>query len=74
MKLHGHIDSKAILGYKLPKNIEDQKASLALRVKSPAILKIFEHLLEVELQIKNTPATNRELLLYGAFIKLQSYL
>jgi DNA polymerase-3 subunit delta len=74
MKLHGHIDSKAILGYKLPKNIEEQKASLALRVKSPAILKIFEHLLEVELQMKNTPATNRELLLYGAFIKLQSYL
>jgi DNA polymerase-3 subunit delta len=74
MKLHGHIDSKAILGYKLPKNIEEQKATLALKVKSPAILKIFEHLLEVELQLKTTPATNRELLLYGAFIKLQSYL
>jgi DNA polymerase-3 subunit delta len=74
MKLHGHVDSKAILGYKLPKNIEDQKASLALRVKSPAILKMFEHLLEVELQMKTTPATNRELLLYGAFIRLQSYL
>jgi DNA polymerase-3 subunit delta len=74
MKLHGHVDSKKILGYKLPKNIEDQKANLALRVKSPALLKIFEHLLEVELQIKKSPATNRELLLYGAFIKLQSYL
>ncbi|KIM06508.1 MAG: DNA polymerase III subunit delta [Sulfurovum sp. FS06-10] len=74
MKLHGHIDSKAILGYQLPKQIEEQKANLALKVKSPAILKIFEHLLEVELQLKNTPATNRELLLYGAFIKLQSYL
>lgn len=74
MKLHGHIDSKAILGYKLPKQIEDQKANLALRVKGPALLKIFEHLLEVELQIKNTPASNRELLLYGAFIKLQSFL
>ena len=74
MKLHGNIDSKAILGYKLPKNIENQKANLALKVKSPAILKIFEHLLEVELQIKNTPSSNRELLLYGAFIKLQSYL
>jgi len=74
MKLHGHVDSKAILGYKLPKNIEEQKASLALRVKSPAILKMFEHLLEVELQMKTTPATNRELLLYGAFIRLQSYL
>ena len=74
MKLHGDIDSKAILGYKLPKHIEEQKANLALKIKSPNILKIFEHLLEVELQIKNTPATNRELLLYGAFIKLQSYI
>jgi len=74
MKLNGHIDSKAILGYKLPKQIEDQKGNLALRVKSPALLKIFEHLLEVELQMKNTPATNRELLLYGAFIKIQNIL
>jgi len=74
MKLNGHIDSKAILGYKLPKPIEDQKANLALRVKSPALLKIFEYLLEIELELKKAPAANRELLLYGAFIKLQNYL
>ena len=74
MKLNGHIDSKAILGYKLPKPIEDKKANLALRVKSPALLKIFEYLLEIELEIKKAPAANRELLLYGAFIRLQSYL
>ena len=74
MKLNGHIDSKAILGYKLPKPIEDQKGTLALRVKSPALLKIFEHLLEVELALKKAPSANRELLLYGAFIKLQSFL
>jgi len=74
MKLNGHIDSKAILGYKLPPNIEKQKANLALRVKSSSIVKIFEHLLEVELGLKNSSSTNRELLLYGAFIKLQSYL
>lgn len=74
MKLNGHIDSKAILGYKLPKPIEDKKANLALRVKSPALLKIFEHLLEIELEIKKASPNNRELLLYGAFIKLQSFL
>ncbi|SFV66015.1 FIG00469794: hypothetical protein [hydrothermal vent metagenome] len=73
-KLHGHIDSKAILGYKLPKQIEEQKASLALRVKSSTLLKIFEHLLELELRLKSSSPTNRELLLYGGFIKLQSYL
>ena len=33
IKLHGHVDSAAIIGYKLPKQIEEQKAQLALRVK-----------------------------------------
>ncbi len=74
MKLNGHIDSKAILGYKLPKPIEEQKANLALRVKSPALLKIFHHLLEVELEMKKASTANRELLLYGAFIRIESFL
>ncbi|CAA6802616.1 MAG: FIG00469794: hypothetical protein [uncultured Sulfurovum sp.] len=74
MKLNGHIDSKAILGYKLPKPIEDKKGNLALRVKSTSLLKIFEYLLEIELEIKKAPPANRELLLYGAFIKIQSFL
>jgi len=74
IKLNGNIDSQAILGYKLPKYIENQKANLASKVKPSTLLKIFEHLLEVELQIKNTPSINRELLLYGAFIKIQSFL
>jgi len=74
MKLHGTIDSKAILGYKLPKQIENQKGTLALKIKSPILLKIFEHLLKVELEIKESSSANRELLLYGAFIKIQSLL
>ncbi|MCK5853795.1 MAG: DNA polymerase III subunit delta [Sulfurovaceae bacterium] len=74
MKIHGVIDSKEILGYKLPKNIEDQKANLALKVKSQNLLKIFEHLLEVELQIKSSSSMDKEALLYAGFIKLQQYL
>ncbi len=74
IKLHGHVDSAAILGYKLPKQIEEQKAQLALKVKSTSILKIFEHLLEGELRIKNAPSTQREVLLYSMLIKLQGYL
>ena len=74
IKLHGHVDSAAILGYKLPKPIEDQKAQLALRVKSAALLKIFEHLLESEIIIKKAPSTQKEVLLYGMLIKLQGYL
>jgi len=74
IKLHGHVDSAAILGYKLPKQIEDQKAQLALKVKSASLLKIFEHLLEGELEMKKAPATQREVLLYSMLIKIQSYL
>ena len=74
IKLHGHVDSAAILGYKLPKQIEEQKAQLALRVKSASLLKIFEHLLESEIVIKKAPATQKEVLLYSTLIKLQGYL
>lgn len=74
IKLNGHVDSAAILGYKLPKPIEEQKAQLALRVKSVSLLKIFEHLLESELAIKKVKAPQKEVLLYGMLIKLQGYL
>jgi len=74
IKLNGQVDSAAILGYKLPKQIEEQKAQLALRVKSAALLKIFEHLLESEISIKQAPASQREVLLYSVLIKIQSYL
>jgi DNA polymerase-3 subunit delta len=74
IKLHGHVDSAAILGYKLPKQIEEQKAQLALRVKSATLLKIFEHLLESEILIKKAPATQKEVLVYSMLIKLQGYL
>ncbi len=74
IKLHGHVDSAAILGYKLPKQIEEQKAQLALRVKSAALLKIFEHLLESEILIKQAPVTQKEVLVYSMLIKLQGYL
>ena len=74
IKLNGYVDSAAILGYKLPKQIEEQKASLALKVKSAALLKIFEHLLESEIAMKKAPATQREVLLYSMLIKIQGYL
>ncbi len=74
MKLHGRIDSKAILGYQLPKMIEAQKAQLALKIKTPTFGQLLEHLLSLELQIKRTPSSGREALLYGGLIKLQSFL
>ena len=60
IKLHGMIDSKAILGYSLPKPVEEQKAALALRIKSAVLLKIFEHLLESEIVMKKAPPSQKE--------------
>lgn len=74
IKLHGTVDSAAILGYKLPPKVEEQKAQLALRIKPATLLKIFEHLLESELLIKQSPATQREMLMYSMLIKVQSFL
>ncbi len=74
IKLHGTPDSAAILGYKLPKQIEERKAQLAMRVKPAALLNITEHLLESELEMKRPNGANKETLLYGTFIKMQQYL
>jgi len=74
IKLHGTADSAVILGYKLPKQIEEKKAQLAMRVKPAALLNITEHLLESELEMKRPNGANKETLLYGTFIKMQQYL
>ena len=74
IKINGDVDSNAILGYKLPKPIEEQKAQLALRIKSASLLKIYEHLLDSELLIKKSNNIQKEVLLYGMLIKLQQYL
>ncbi len=74
IRLHGQPNSKEILGYQLPKHIEQQKAQLALRVKTTALLKIYEHLIESELRLKKGGSIDKESLLYGILIKLQSYL
>jgi DNA polymerase-3 subunit delta len=74
MKLNSEVSSLAILGYKLPKQIEDKKVQLALSIKSSALLKIFEHLLENEFTIKKASRIQREGLLYSMLIKLQGYL
>ncbi len=74
IKLNGRVDSSQILGYKLPKAIEETKARLATKIGSAALLKIYQQIIEYELKIKKAPATQKEVLLYGMFIKIQSFL
>ena len=74
IKIHGQPDFKEILGYNPPPQIREQKQQLALKVRSTALLQIFEHLLESEIAMKKAPSTQREVLLYSMLIKIQGYL
>jgi len=74
VKLNGSVDSMAILGYRLPKHIESQRANMAIKIKSNTILKIYEYLLYSELELKDAKSINREPLIFGILIKIQSYL
>jgi len=74
IKLNGNINSMAILGYRLPKHIETQRANIAIKIKSDTLLKIYEYLLYSELELKEAKSINREPLILGILIKIESYL
>jgi DNA polymerase-3 subunit delta len=74
IKLYGTPDSKEILGYKLPKQIEDKKAQLAMRIRPASLLNITEFLLNRELEMKKSNSIGREALLYSTFMEMQRYL
>jgi len=74
IKLHGAPNSKEILGYQLPKFVENDRASLAVRIKSSTLLKIYQELLEIELKIKTSSPMSKESLLFGALGKIRQLL
>lgn len=74
IKLHGNPDSAVILGYKLPKQVEERRAHLSMRVNSAKLLNIMTFLLSRELEMKRPNSINKEALLYGTFVEMQRYL
>ncbi|SHO80637.1 hypothetical protein MNB_SV-15-351 [hydrothermal vent metagenome] len=74
IKLNGSVNSMEILGYRLPKHIEEQKANMAIKIDSKKLLKIYEYLLYSELELKEAKSINREPLIFAILIKIQSYL
>lgn len=74
IKLNGYINAAEILGYNPPKNIVDQKANLANKIKSQSILKIAEHLLGAELEMSKAKAQQKEALIYTALSSIQTWL
>jgi len=73
IKLNGMPNSKEILGYQLPKWVEDERASLAIKLKFSKLLKIYEELLNLELNLK-TKSGDKEALLLGALTKIRNIL
>jgi DNA polymerase-3 subunit delta len=69
--LHDHIDSKAILGYRLPKQIEDQRKRVALALSQERILEISHYLLRSELRLKEASSMEREAMIYTIFLHVQ---
>ncbi|MDY0328032.1 MAG: DNA polymerase III subunit delta [Arcobacteraceae bacterium] len=54
IKINGYINSSEILGYKLPKNIEDERAKLAIKFQNENYLNMFSYLFDVELKLKSS--------------------
>ena len=72
IKINGVADSRAILGYKLPKNIENERAQQSIRLKQAQYDDILNLLLENELKMKSSGGMDKGALLLATLIKLQS--
>ena len=74
IKIHGMADSRAILGYKLPRNIEQERAQQSIRIKQPQYSAMMNLLLDNELKMKSSGKMDKSALLLATLIKLQSYI
>ncbi|MCJ7765294.1 MAG: DNA polymerase III subunit delta [Thiovulaceae bacterium] len=74
IKIHGIADSAAILGYKLPRNIEQERAQQSIRFKQEQYNAILNLLLDNELKMKSSGAMDKNALLLSTLIKLQSFI
>ena len=73
VKLTGVADSKAILGFKLPPQIEQERFSLCKLFKKESYEKMIKHLMQTELKLKSANI-DKEAILYSSLIKLQTFL
>jgi len=74
IRIHGVADSAAVLGYKLPRNIEQERAQQSIRFKQEQYDAILNLLLDNELKMKSGGALDKNALLLATLIKLQSFL
>jgi len=71
IKMHGVADSKAILGYKLPRQIEQDRAAQSIRLKQHQYSTLLELLLKNELKMKSSGTPDKNALLLATLMELQ---
>jgi DNA polymerase-3 subunit delta len=72
IKLNGFVDSKAILGYKLPKNIEEKRARLSIKITPKNYNRIFDILFDAELKLKTDSKIDKKSLFIATLLKISS--
>ncbi len=71
LKIDGYPITQSVLGYKLPKNLEEQRVRVANRFDIETLSQIFEHLTDGELRLKRAKASTKETTLYSILISMQ---
>ncbi|MEF3190933.1 MAG: hypothetical protein K6347_00070 [Campylobacterales bacterium] len=74
IKLHGNYDSRAILGFKLPPQIERERAQAAIKITLPTFSSLLELLLRTEGRLKSSKKHDAQAELTAAFITLKELL
>ncbi|NPA55711.1 MAG: hypothetical protein GXO40_05025 [Epsilonproteobacteria bacterium] len=64
--------SKDVLGYQIPKNLEDVRKTIALKISEDKFLDLFEIALQAELDIKSSK--DKEAVLFEAILKIKTAL
>ena len=70
IRIHGNLDTQAVLGFRLPKQIENRYYKLATSITPASISNILEYLLEIEILLKKSPPIQREALIFSTLIEL----
>lgn len=72
IKMHGSVSSKDIMGFQLPKPIENQRITLCRRFSLKTYQEMLALLLECELELKTATGQDKDALLYAGLLRLQS--
>ncbi len=72
LKLYGTLDVIQIWGYPLPKNIANERASIAVKFKHQQFIEILEQLLHLELDLKSSKITDSNAYIQAHIRKLSA--